>query len=279
MTRRPLNDRERASEMVCKLCPKTHQLAVIVHDGEPCSKARPRFGKGRTYTPAATASAEDALARKLRDLPTFPGNVAVVALFFRSNRQRIDTDNLLKLVLDASTKGRMWEDDCQVTALTAVLEHDPERPRTIVAYAHHRSTLTRGDDAKVTCEACGARFFPGGRKRRDTARWCSRECRTKLAELIPCPTCQKPFKRTSGNHKFCSVACRGLATRANRDCERCGARRAKSSSSLCRACWRLVKAETEKPTCNMEGCSVETYARGVCNRHYQRARIQAKKAA
>lgn len=191
------------------------RVDVAVIDGEPISKARARFtSKGKPYTPKVTVAGEMRLAAMLASIPTYPGNVVVGCIFYRSSRQRIDLDNLLKAVLDASTRAHVWTDDSQVTAILALLEHDHDRPRTIIALAPHVSSMTRGDDALVSCEFCGTRFFPAG-QRRDKARWCSRECRARLAKPIPCAACGKPFRRRSGNQKYCSNTCRGVGyTRA-----------------------------------------------------------------
>lgn len=190
------------------------RMDILVIDGEPPSKARPRFtAKGKPYTPSATVAGEKRLAAHLATVKTYRGNVAVGCVFHRSTRQRIDIDNLLKAVLDASTRARVWEDDSQVTALAATIEHDPDRPRIVICFAPHVCSLTRGEDAMVRCEACGTLFFPSG-QRREQARWCSRECRTRLAAPVPCPACGKFFRRRNGNHKFCSNACRGVGRTA-----------------------------------------------------------------
>lgn len=238
-----VDDRYKAMQILEQLGPQ-HELRCVVIDGEPPSKARPRFTKrGGTYTPKRTIEGEKRLAAALSNVPVFPGNVALVAIFHRSTRQRIDVDNMLKAVLDAGTRAKIWEDDSQVTALIGLVEHDREQPRTVVAFGRHASTLTRGEDAKVQCEACGTRFFPGG-QRRETARWCSRECRTTLAELVPCPTCEKPFRRKNGNHKYCSVECRGLAARRKPLCATCGKPVSRAGYQHCRACW-LARGQLE----------------------------------
>jgi len=139
----------------------------------------------------------------------FAGNVAVIAEFYRPNLQRIDADNLMKLVLDAGTAAGVWRDDCQVTAHAALIELDSDNPRTLVVVSEYRSTMVRGRDAQVPCQSCGKLFMPSGRTRRTAiTHWCSRECRTVLAALVACPFCGRSFRRRSRYSKFCSVVCR-----------------------------------------------------------------------
>lgn len=203
-------DRHRVMGLLTSVSASNEIRCVVVH-GDPPSKARTRFtAKGRPYTPKKTVLGEKRIAAALANVGTFPGNVAVVALFYRASRQRIDVDNLLKAVLDAGTRANVWDDDSQVTALLGIVEHDREHPRCVIAFGHHSSSLTRGDDARVACEACGTLFFPAG-VRRETARWCSRECGTVLATPIPCARCETPFKRRTGNQKYCGDACRTAA--------------------------------------------------------------------
>lgn len=225
-------DRFRALGMLRSVGALDHQMMVVVHDGDPASKARARIVRGHAYTPAKTTAAQKSLAERMVGV-RFLGNVAVACVFHRSNRQRIDIDNLMKLVLDAATQADVWDDDSQVTAVVAALEHDPGHPRTVVAFAPHTSTMLRGPDSLPRCAACGNVFDPYGQPRR---RHCSRECRMTLAEPVPCPQCGVPFKRRTGNNKYCSVACRGLAARRRKYCE-CGALLSKTSYGKCRACW------------------------------------------
>lgn len=227
-------DRYRALEMLRAVGASDHHLQVVVHEGEPASKARARVVRGHAYTPAKTAAAQAALAWQLNRLTPFTGNVAVACVFHRGNRQRIDVDNLVKLVLDAATQARVWQDDSQVTGLLAVLELDAEQPRTVVAFAGHESSMTRGPDSMPKCAACGKPFNDYGNPRRQH---CSRECRMTLAEPVMCPHCDKPFKRRSGNQKYCSMVCRGQATRTRPACEVCQKRLSRAGYKLCRACW------------------------------------------
>lgn len=69
-------------------------------------------------------------------------NVALTAVFFRSSRQIIDLDNLLKHLMD-SANGILWVNDCQVTSITTVLELDRESPRTWFELEAHDTTMIR----------------------------------------------------------------------------------------------------------------------------------------
>jgi Holliday junction resolvase RusA-like endonuclease len=227
------DDRYRAMEMLGAVGGNTAALRVIVHDGEPASKARARVVKRHAYTPKKTVAAQRALAYRMAG-HAYRGNVAVACLFYRSNRQRIDVDNLLKLVLDAATDAGLWKDDSQVTAIVATLGHDPEQPRTIVAFAEHDSSMPRGDNALTQCAACGTLFQASGVASR---KHCSRACRMTLAEPVPCRQCGEPFKRRSGNQKYCSNECRGLGARRKPKCENCGVRLSRQGYKLCRGCW------------------------------------------
>lgn len=170
---RSSDERYRAMQVALSLGALDHRMDVLVHEGDPMSKARSRFVKaGGGYTPAAVRAAEERMGAGFEAWEPFTGNVAVCCIFVRANAQRIDVDNMLKLVLDAATRAKLWADDSQVTAIAGLIEHDPYDPRTIVAMAPHRSTLARGEDSWPTCPTCGNRFNGDGRRK-----FCSRECR------------------------------------------------------------------------------------------------------
>ena len=110
---------------------------MLIHiPGEPQAKGRPRFGQGRTYTPAKTAKWEHMAAWCARDQygcrPPVEGaiTVTVEAMFAiplswtKARREaascgtlrhisRPDGDNLLKAVGD-SLNGIVWLDDSQI---------------------------------------------------------------------------------------------------------------------------------------------------------------------
>lgn len=220
----------------------------VIHEGDPIVKSRARVVRNgsQTYTPAKTRHAQALLAMTLRSaIPRFTGNVAIVCIFRRSNRQRCDVDNLLKLVLDAGTQANLWDDDSQVTALVGVLEHDPADPRSTIVFTHHESTMARGEDALLRCKACGKPFNSYGVANREH---CSAACRMKLSGPVPCPQCNQLFKRRTTRSKYCSVECRGLAQQVRHTCAGCGASRARGDSTLCRACW-LEKKRVGRDLC------------------------------
>lgn len=231
--------------------------------GAPWSKARPRFGKGRTFTPKEDVDAERRTAGYLRQIVSVPftGNVGIACLFFRPNRQRIDTDNLLKHVCDAA-KGVLWIDDYQCTAMMGVLELDSESPRTAMMIGAHETSMTRGTDAFVLCAVCEGPIYLEKCKSK-VPRTCSPECRVKLfggpgslAEQVNCSQCGAPFKRRNQYHKMCSEQCRADSLRArNRAkgrpmsrCMDCGKELAHKRGGRCRDCWRVSVGQTTSAT-------------------------------
>lgn len=100
--------------------------------GEPVAKGRPRTGRGRTYTPAATVAAEEAIRWQLRTAGLKPDvdHLLAVWLRFRSSTgRRVDIDNLQKLCLDACN-GFVWADDFQVVEIHATVERRSSDPGT-----------------------------------------------------------------------------------------------------------------------------------------------------
>jgi Holliday junction resolvase RusA-like endonuclease len=227
-------------------------LVCFVHDGDPASKARARWHmkQQRFFTPQKVQDAQAALSWKfrtaVRDTP-WTCNVAIVAIFFRPNAQRIDADNLMKLVMDAATKAAIWADDCQVTAQAAFIELDRERPRTIVALCPTTSTLNRDPVEVRECRTCRQpfkrnRFTDTGR----SGRFCSNRC-AQAAQLARarCPRCGTEFQRTVSGQRYCSAACQESAalvrrsTQAQRPwpkCEQCGNRVSRREYKRCSAC-------------------------------------------
>lgn len=225
-------------------------IAGFVHFGPPGSKARARYSKKsrRFYTPDRTASQEEALAWKfrsqMRGRATIRGNVALLAVFYRPNYQRIDADNLLKLVLDAGTRARAWEDDCQVTTQGAIIEYDPHSPRTIITFCDCPSSLDRSVDRHARpCAHCRNPFTPSDFSRAKTQRYCSPACAARsrgqdLSEPVLCPQCGEPFRRRTSAQKFCSVSCARLS--------RTGKKRPDGSPALCIDCKKPVKNRNAK---------------------------------
>ena len=106
--------------------------------GQPVPKARPRLGRGHTYTPTATVRAENVVksVAQLAGCVPVVGAICMELDFFLKipsawNRKkterallgevrptgRPDADNLGKLVLDG-LNGTAFVDDCQIVELT-----------------------------------------------------------------------------------------------------------------------------------------------------------------
>ena len=121
---------------------------TMVHEGTPKPKERPRFNpKSKSvFTPSRTIQAQRDLLYTFRVAngrrAPYPDTLAMVAVFYVPTRQRKDVDNLMKLVMDAATKARIWLDDSQVVAQASFLELDPQRPRTVVAWCPYVGSLT-----------------------------------------------------------------------------------------------------------------------------------------
>lgn len=208
-----MTDHARCLALLGALTPDPESLKLLVVEGEPRSKARPRFsGNGHAYTPTKQREAELSLAWRFRAAIAEPmdGNLAVVCLFFRRTHGRVDVDNMLKHVLDAAN-GICWKDDMQVTAILGVVELDRDNPRTVLAIAPHSSTMDRASLPASTCRRCGAAFQPTrGRERRG---FCSPTCAARarghdLTALVACGRCGVQFKRKNYKQQFCTTACR-----------------------------------------------------------------------
>ena len=229
---------------------QTIQFATI--PGSPWSKARTRVGKGgRVYQEERDRTAEQVTALHLRKLTRQRGNVAIVAIFYRPDRHRIDADNLLKHVQDAGT-GVVWDDDSQVTATAGIVEIDRDQPRTVLAVAAHVSTMRRGTDDITTCAGCGRPVpRPGGTRDRKTT-CCSPEClqasrgTISLTALVPCENCGRRFRRRTRAQKLCGPDCRVQSMVAKKrsaaapmsSCAGCGKELTHRRGGRCRECWK-----------------------------------------
>lgn len=119
--------------------------------GEPQGKGRPRFGNGRTYTPAKTIEYERRIATKAAEAMPCPATALPVRVrvdaykgipksWARAKRLRAmdgqeipgkpDLDNVAKAVLDA-LNGVVYADDVQVTRLLVTKQYSLE-PRLVV---------------------------------------------------------------------------------------------------------------------------------------------------
>lgn len=183
------------------------------------------------------------------------GNLFVLCLFYRPNRQRIDADNMMKHFLDSAT-GVCWVDDSQVTAQLGGVEFDAERPRTVVAIGEHHSSMQRsGLPRQFTCGHCGSTFA----SRQHSPTFCSPKCFTtargqKLMATVPCARCGSLFKRTRGGERYCRRECGiGAATESRRTrgpkpmCRTCGVPVSRHGYARCRACWRADAGAAGNP--------------------------------
>lgn len=226
-------------------------VRLLVVDGEPRSKARPRFGgNGRVYSSHKQVEAEAALGWHLRRAFREPlaGNLALACIFYRSTHGRVDVDNMLKLVMDAANT-ICWRDDYQVTAILGVVELDRARPRTVIAVAPHASSLSRADVEPQACATCAKVYTPRNGSR--PGRFCSRRCASlsrgqDLRAAVTCVVCSTPFVRENASQVYCGDACRltGLHARLGpkrvRACAGCGVTLANPKSKRCRDCWRAA---------------------------------------
>ncbi|MFI0827197.1 RusA family crossover junction endodeoxyribonuclease [Streptomyces roseolus] len=145
------HDWERMRLLAQALAPAAQRADVraFVMAGEPMPKARHRIGaNGRAYKASADSDAENKTGWALRKHFPRPwtGNLALGCVFFRPDRRRMDTDNLIKHVCDAGN-GIGWVDDAQITAVYGVVELDVNEPRTLVVVARHLSSLDRSEEA------------------------------------------------------------------------------------------------------------------------------------
>lgn len=115
---------------------------TVIHinfDGRLIGKGRPRFGKGRVYTPAKTIAAETSLGleakvvmhqRKQKPLTSalrLTVNTFQVRAKSRKDLHPIgkpDADNILKLVGDSLNK-IVWDDDSQIVAIEYARYYGP----------------------------------------------------------------------------------------------------------------------------------------------------------
>ena len=102
------------------------------------TKQRPRFGRGRAYTPAGTRNWEELLAWRFIERHGRPKLTSPlrVELFFGGVQANQDIDNLAKSCLDA-LNGIAFEDDCQVVELVA-RKASHRSPQTVITITEVR---------------------------------------------------------------------------------------------------------------------------------------------
>jgi|TARA_R110001583_G_C5413512_1_gene387052 Holliday junction resolvase RusA-like endonuclease len=124
-------------------------LTVI---GEPVSKGRPRFGRGKTYTPAKTIAAETfiQLCATQKGVPKMMNGPLRLTVTFSMGIPKSwsakkkeeaelgnirptgkpDLDNLIKLVGDSLEKAGVYRNDSQIVEVKAVKKYG--KPQTII---------------------------------------------------------------------------------------------------------------------------------------------------
>lgn len=130
--------------------------------GEPQSKQRARRGKGRhVFTPKSTVARE---AMVLAAFQNQVGKVEVDAdhafqlrlVFYRYERTKRDTDNLIKLVQDA-LNGHAYADDSQVEVGTwTTIWVDSRAEAKTVVHLTNTGTLARPPRAKTKARTTSA---------------------------------------------------------------------------------------------------------------------------
>lgn len=107
-------------------------LSMII-PGNPVPKGRPRYGKGRVYTPKKTKNFERLVAslgflarvKSGRKTPITAEKVVMNMYFAIRETGRIpDLDNLIKSISDA-LNGVWYEDDKQITIIHAIRDPVP----------------------------------------------------------------------------------------------------------------------------------------------------------
>lgn len=199
----------------------------------------------------------------------------VQARFWRSNRQRIDIDNLLKTTLDSITQSGFWLDDSRVHEICGSVEKGADRPRVEFMVYRYRShgRVRPGSkyDFPAKCAQCGGEMDKRKSHPSSIRRFCSHECYSlfKTVEL-ECTYCHKVFripislrrgnKRKDGTYsgrRFCSRECsiefhRSLSRIKGKEsdkwvCAKCGGRVSRKEYKVCRACSMTMRAD---PTSN-----------------------------
>lgn len=101
--------------------------------GPPVPKGRPRFGKGRTFTPKRTLDYEKAVvaAAKSAGIELITGPVQFSVDLFLPDLRRRDLDNLCKSISDA-LNGLAYSDDSLICILRATKQVDRKNPRAEV---------------------------------------------------------------------------------------------------------------------------------------------------
>ncbi len=254
-------------------------ILSINFPGDPIAHARPRMGRGgRFYTPEKTRTYRQNLANaiiaEMTGSPYQKGahdTYALNAVFYRSTRQRIDIDNLIKTVFDAVTQTGFWADDCRVHEVSARIEKASENPRVEFSISLLEDRGPKNINKKYQfmehklCPQCGqpmdrekTRSYPSSIRK-----YCSLECFSKSRrQTLTCAYCFQAFDlpksltRKNGlkyPRKFCSRTCsieyhRLLKRIKGKEsdkwvCLKCGGRVSRKEYKVCRACSMTTRSD------------------------------------
>lgn len=107
-------------------------MIIFTVEGNPIPKQSYRAVKGGGYTDPRVKSWQNTVAWKAKEAmigkDIITCNLFVEIYFYRSDKRRVDLDNLSKAVLDACNN-IIWEDDKQVIALKLYKMYDKKNPR------------------------------------------------------------------------------------------------------------------------------------------------------
>lgn len=240
------------------------ETVAMEFDGEPRSKARPRVSGRHVYTPQKQRDAERALGLALGAAVRAPieGPVAVGLRFYRSTRQRVDIDNMVKHVFDAANR-IVFADDMQVTVLFAEARLDRKRPRTAIVIGAHAGEHRQDPTQTDTCPRCGKQYQWVPYASHPKPMFCGKACAQPRrdfgeARCLVCGTC---FARVAKQQEYCSDPCRvtGMTERnkARRKhpkahCKVCGKAVSRPSYAQCRSCWRAGASALDKANPRVE---------------------------
>jgi len=224
--------------------PKESVIVAVTIPGDPVTKARPRFFRGHAYTPKRTRAGEQVLKTyfmtSFREKP-LTGDVGISVIFRCAVRQRRDTDNMLKAVLDAGN-GIIWFDDSQVVEIHSRKIFDSPEPSTdVIVYA--------GVETRKRCKHCKEVIQARAARLRE---FCSKKCHiASTTKAFACHECRRVFSAPQSTRKgqrtFCSLRCLARWNGKQRTlgrgpdtwrCALCGNRTGRRNITRCLACWR-----------------------------------------
>lgn len=97
--------------------PGDFSVSFRIDGVQPLPKQSTRFANGHTYTEKRITAWQEEVAIMAKEAMSgcdpHPGPVMIEVWFYRKDRTRVDTDNLIKAVKDGMN-GIVWKDDSQV---------------------------------------------------------------------------------------------------------------------------------------------------------------------